>query len=386
MNNPGYMSDAMARVSRNPRKAKDPSKVGTDLAFYKFVIQSLPVAVVTVNSELQITDFNPWAEKLTGYSAKEVLGRYCGDILQGGMCHMECPLRTVIDRLDPTVDIETTIKNKMGETIPVRMSTAALLDEKDRLIGGLEAFRDISQLKALEREKANLMSMFAHDMKSPLIAIQGFVLRLLAHTTDMAGEKREKYLEIIKREAGKLDHLINDFLEFSRLQTGKLNLNLSVTSLDQELLELFETYHPRASQSGIELRLENSEALPLIEADAARLRRVLTNLLDNALKFTLGEGKVTILTQQTDHDIRIKIIDEGRGIDAEDLHTVFEPFQRGRRAEDTGGIGLGLAVVKAIVEAHGGRVVLESELGKGSVFTVILPKPGTQDGEENAEL
>jgi PAS domain S-box-containing protein len=380
------MGEAMIRVNRNPGEIKDHSKVGTDLAFYKFVIQSLPVAVVTVNSELQITDFNPWAEKLTGYSAKEVLGRYCGDILQGGMCHMECPLRTVIDRLDPTVDIETTIKNKMGETIPVRMSTAALLDEKDSLIGGLEAFRDISQLKALEREKANLMSMFAHDMKSPLIAIQGFVLRLLAHTTDMAGEKREKYLEIIKREAGKLDHLINDFLEFSRLQTGKLNLNLSVTSLDQELLELFETYHPRASQSGIELRLENSEALPLIEADAARLRRVLTNLLDNALKFTLGEGKVTILTQQTDHDIRIKIIDEGRGIDAEDLHTVFEPFQRGRRAEDTGGIGLGLAVVKAIVEAHGGRVVLESELGKGSVFTVILPKTGTEDGEENAEL
>jgi two-component system phosphate regulon sensor histidine kinase PhoR len=373
------MGEAMTRVYRNPGKVKDHSQVGTDLAFYKFVIQSLPVAVVTVNSELQITDFNPWAEKLTGYSAKEVLGRYCGDILQGGMCHVECPLRTVIDRLDPTVDIETTIQNKLGETIPVRMSTAALLDEEDSLIGGLEAFHDISQLKALEREKANLMSMFAHDMKSPLIAIQGFVLRLLAHTTDMAEEKREKYLEIIKREAGKLDHLISDFLEFSRLQTGKLNLNLSATSLDQELLELFEAYHPRASQSGIELKLVNSEGLPLIEVDAARFRRVLTNLLDNAFKFTIGEGTVTILTEQTNHDVSIKIIDEGRGIDAEDLHSVFEPFHRGRYAEDTGGIGLGLAVVKAIVEAHGGRVLLESKLGKGSVFTVVLPKTATED-------
>jgi len=373
------MGEAMTRVYRNPGKVKDHSQVGTDLAFYKFVIQSLPVAVVTVNSELQITDFNPWAEKLTGYSAKEVLGRYCGDILQGGMCHVECPLRTVIDRLDPTVDIETTIQNKLGETIPVRMSTAALLDEEDSLIGGLEAFHDISQLKALEREKANLMSMFAHDMKSPLIAIQGFVLRLLAHTTDMAEEKREKYLEIIKREAGKLDHLISDFLEFSRLQTGKLNLNLSATSLDQELLELFEAYHPRASQSGIELKLLNSEGLPLIEVDAARLRRVLTNLLDNAFKFTMGEGTVTILTEQTNHDVSIKVIDEGRGIDAEDLHSVFEPFHRGKYAEDTGGIGLGLAVVKAIVEAHGGRVLLESELGKGSVFTVVLPKTATED-------
>jgi signal transduction histidine kinase len=221
--------------------------------------------------------------------------------------------------------------------------------------------------------------MFAHDMKSPLIAIQGFVLRLLAHTTDMVQEKREKYLEIIKREAGRLDHLINDFLEFSRLQTGKLNLNLSTTSLDEELLELFEAYHPRALQSGIKLKLENREGLPLIEADAARLRRVLTNLLDNAFKFTVGEGTVTILTEQTSHDVSIKVIDEGRGIDAEDLDSVFEPFHRGKYAEDTGGIGLGLAVVKAIVEAHGGQVLLESELGKGSVFTVILPKPGTED-------
>jgi len=373
------MSEAMAKGYGTPIKVGDPSKVRQDLAFYKFVIQSLPVAVVTVNSELEITGFNPWAEKLTGYSAKEALDRYCGDILQGGMCHMECPLRTVIDRLNPTVHIETTIQNKMGETIPVRMSTAALLDEDDRLMGGLEAFHDISQLKDLEREKANLMSMFAHDMKSPLIAIQGFVLRLLAHATDMAEEKREKYLEIIKSEAGKLDHLINDFLEFSRLQAGKLNLNLSTTSLDQELLELFDAYHPRALQSGIELKLEKSEALPLIEADAARLRRVLTNLLDNAMKFTVGEGKVTILTQQTKHDISIKVIDEGRGIHAEDLHAVFEPFQRGRSAEDTGGIGLGLSVVKKIVEAHGGRVLVQSELGKGSVFTVILPKTTNEE-------
>jgi two-component system phosphate regulon sensor histidine kinase PhoR len=262
----------------------------------------------------------------------------------------------------------------MGETIPVSMSTAALLDEEARLIGGLEAFQDISQLKALEREKTNLMSMFAHDMKSPLIAIQGFVLRLLAHITDMAVEKRDNYLEIIRREAGKLEFLINDFIDFTRLQTGRLDLNLDATSLDQELKELFEAYQPRASKSGIELKLENRESLPLIEADASRLRRVFTNLLDNALKFTEGKGTVTILTQQTDYDVSVKVIDEGIGIDSRELLSVFEPFQRGKDAEKTEGFGLGLAGVKTIVEAHGGRVLVESELGRGSVFTVILPK------------
>ena len=352
----------------------------SDLTFYKFVIDSLPAAVVTVDSELKITGFNPWAEGLTGYSTKEVLGRYCGDILQGGMCHIECPLRTVLNRQDPIVRIETTIQNKLGETIPVRMSTAALLDETGLLIGGLEAFQDISQLKALEREKADLISMFAHDMKSPLIAIQGFVLRLLAHTAGIPEEKRDDYLQIIKKEAGKLEFLINDFLEFSRLQTGKLNLDLSAISLDQELLELFEIYRPRASQSGVELKLENKESLPIIEADATHLRRVFANLLDNALKFTDGKGTVTISTQQTDYDVRVRIIDEGIGIDVRDLHYIFDPFQRGKDTEDTEGFGLGLAGVKTIVEGHGGRVIVESEVGKGSVFTVVLPKTRTEEG------
>jgi len=364
----------MTRSYRTPGNVGDHSKVGQDLAFSKFVIQSLPVAVVTVNSQLEITAFNPWAERLTGYAAEEVLGRYCGDILQGGMCHIECPLRTVLDRQDPIVRIETTIQSRSGHSIPVRMSTAALLDEKGRLIGGLEAFQDISQLKALEREKADLISMFAHDMKSPLIVIQGFVLRLLAHITIMPEEKRDSYLEIIRKEAGKLEFLINDFLEFSRLQTGKLSLNLSATSLDQVLLELFEAYQPRASQAGIELKLENREILPAIEADAVHLRRVFTNLLDNALKFTDGKGTVIISTQQTDYDVRVRIIDEGIGIDARDLLYIFDPFQRGRAAQKKEGFGLGLAGVKTIVEAHGGRVLVESELGKGSVFTVILPK------------
>jgi len=345
-----------------------------DLTFYKFVIQSLPVAVVTVDSDLKVTGFNPWAEGLTGYSAEEALGRYCGKILQGGMCHSECPLRQVLKNQHRIVQIETTVRSKWGETIPVRMNTAALLDADGKLIGGLEAFQDISRLKALEREKANLISMFAHDMKSPLVAIQGFAGRLLARTSDWGEEKRDKYLEIIREEAGKLEFLVDDFLELSRLQTGKLKLNFSATSLDKQLLELFEAYQPRAAQTGIELRLEKKEALPVIEADADRLRRVFTNLLDNALKFAKERGTVTIATEQTDRDVTIKIIDEGIGIDERELLYVFDPFHRGRDVDDREGFGLGLAAVKTIVEGHKGRVIVESELGKGSAFTVILPK------------
>ncbi len=137
---------------------------------------------------------------------------------------------------------------------------------------------------------------------------------------------------------------------------------------------LFDAYQVKAKQAGVNLELENEEELPIIEADANRLRRVFTNLLDNALKFSKNDGTVTILTDQTEKDIVVKVKDEGIGIDPQDLPFIFESFNRGKGAEKKKGFGLGLATVKAIVEAHGGQVLVKSELGKESIFKVILPK------------
>jgi len=345
-----------------------------DLSFYRFIIDSLPVAVVTVSSELKITSFNPWAEELTKYSIEEAMGHYCGEILQGGMCNIHCPLRTVINRQNPIVRIETAIINKQGQPIPVRMNTAALLDDDGKLIGGVEAFQDISRLKALEREKDNFVSMIAHDMKSSITVIGGFVLRLLTKSGHIDEEKQKKYLAIVNKESRKLESMVSDFLEFSRLKTGRLKLDFGPTSLDKELMELVDAYQLRASQSGIRLELNNEEPLPVISADSRQLRRVFTNLLDNALKFSKNEGKITIATQETDHEIIIKFMDQGTGIDPVDLPYIFDPFHRGQVGGKIQGFGLGLAAVKAIVEAHGGRVHVESELGKGSIFSVVLPK------------
>jgi len=365
----------MARKIENGRqRIEEVDPNGHDLDFYKFVIKSLPMAVATVNSEFKITGFNPWAEQLTGYSQKEAMGHYCGEILQGGMCKINCPLRAVIHKRQTVVRVDTTITDRSGKTIPVTMNTAGLFDDEGRLLGGLEAFQDISRLKALEREKANLISMFAHDIKSSLTIIGGFVLRLLKKRTGLDEEKQLKYLNIMKNETGKLSFLVNDFLEFSRLQTGRLKLEFSATSIDKELMELFDAYQMKAKQAGINLKLENEAELPIIEADANRLRRVFTNLLDNALKFSKSESTITISTDQTEIDIVIKVKDEGVGIDPDDLPHIFETFNRGKSAQTKEGFGLGLATVKAIVEAHGGQVVVKSELGKGSVFKMILPK------------
>ncbi len=361
-------------VDKDSDAVKKKGKYSPDLTFYRFIIDSIPSAVLTVNADLKITGFNPWAEKITGYSKKEALGQYCGEILQGGMCLAHCPLRTVLKGHRPVSLVETTIVNKWGETVPVRMNTAGLFDDNDHLIGGVESFQDISRLKSLEREKDNLISMFAHDMKSSLTIIGGFVLRLLKKARQIDEEKQKKYLGIIKNESGRLESLINEFLEFSRLQTGRLKLNFSTTSLDKDLIELSDSYQVKASQSGLKLKLKNEEELSIIEADATQLRRVFTNLLDNAVKFSKEKGTITITTQETAEDVIVKVKDEGIGIERNELPYIFDSFHRGKGAEKKEGFGLGLAAVKAIVEGHGGRVIVKSELGKGSVFTVVLPK------------
>jgi len=357
-----------------------------NIPFYNFIIDSVPVGVLTVNPQMIITSFNPWAETLTGYTEKEALGHYCGEIMQGGMCKLHCPLKKAIYRRQPVLQTETTIKNKAGETIPVRMHTAALLDKEGGLIGAVEAFQDISSLKAMEREKDNIISMFAHDMKSSLSIIGGFALRLRKLGTGLNEEKQDEYTGIIQMEVQRLDSLITDFLEFARLQTGKLKLNFRDASLDKELADLFEAYQSRSMLSGVKLELKNEKTLPSIKVDPDRMRRVFTNLLDNAFKFSTKGGTITITTQETAKEILISIGDEGRGIDPNDLPFIFDIFHRGKNADEKTGQGIGLATVKAIVEGHGGKVTVKSQPGKGSTFTVILPKFKRLKKDEELEM
>ena len=342
--------------------------------FYKFIIENIPVAIVTVNADFRITGFNPWAETVTGYSEKEALGRSCSKVLKGTNCRFNCPLKGALKHEKSFSQIETTFHDKQGKSIPVRVNTAALFDDEGYLIGGVEAFHDISRLKAMEREKDNLISMFAHDMKSSISIIGGFALRLLKKADHIDEVKRKKYLEVIKKESGNLDFMVEDFLEFARLETGKLKLDFAPLCLDKELMELYDTYQVKAKETNMILKFQTDEALPVIEADARRLRRVFTNLLDNAFKFSRSGAEITLTARETGDQVIVKIQDQGSGIDSRDIPYIFDAFHRGRGTRKEEGSGVGLAAVKAIIQGHGGHIDVESEIGNGSLFTVILPK------------
>jgi signal transduction histidine kinase len=177
--------------------------------------------------------------------------------------------------------------------------------------------------------------------------------------------------------------LVNDFLDFSRLETGYLKLNFGPTDLHKELVDLIEVMQPRFAGADMTLALRPDDKLPVIQADAPRLRRVFTNLLENALKYSSGQTTVTVEAYETEQDIQVSITDQGMGIAAEELPKVFDVFYRSRTQEKREGHGLGLAGVEAIVKGHGGRVMVSSQLGEGSTFTVALPKRHTsQDSSE----
>jgi PAS domain S-box-containing protein len=355
---------------------KDPElvKKNQDPYFHQFVIDSLPLGIFTVDSELRITDFNPKAVEITGYAKREVLGHCCKKILQSELCRSNCPLKKVINHHNPVVCKETVISTREGKLVPVRISASGLFNGEGHLIGGVETFQDISRLKTLERERANLTSMIAHDMKSPLISIQGFVLRLLKKLGAIDKEEQKHYLNIIKNETVKLEGLINDFLEFSRFQSGRLKLNIYTLSLDKELLALYESYQPQSHNSGIKLEFHNNEQMLLIEADARQLRRVFTNLLDNAFKFSCEGSTITIKAANHDHNIIVEVIDQGIGIDPDDLPYIFDAFHRGKGTGERQGFGIGLAAAKAIVQAHRGKIQVKSEPGKGTAFKIVLPQ------------
>jgi signal transduction histidine kinase len=144
---------------------------------------------------------------------------------------------------------------------------------------------------------------------------------------------------------------------------------------------LCEAYQPKVSSAGLTLRLENENVLPPINGDPKQLRRVFTNLLDNAVKFSPRGGSLIVSTTTDASEIRVSVKDQGMGIAADELPFIFDAFHRGKAGEKVTGFGLGLAAVKAIVEAHGGRVLVKSEMGKGSTFTVILPISSPQNAD-----
>jgi two-component system, OmpR family, phosphate regulon sensor histidine kinase PhoR len=228
---------------------------------------------------------------------------------------------------------------------------------------------DITELRRLERVRRDFVANVSHEFKTPLTAIQGFAETLLGGALDDK-PNRKRFVEIIREHAWRLARLTDDLLKLSRIEAGRLELELRPVRVQALVNGCLETARFKAETKGLRINVELPEGLPPVRADGAQLGEVLQNLLDNALQYTPRGGQIDVSARANGSSVTFTVADTGIGIPESDLERIFERFYRvdAARSREAGGTGLGLAIARHIVDAHGGRIWVESAVGQGSRF------------------
>ena len=336
------------------------------------VLNHVVDGIVTIDERGIIESFNPAAERVFGYTAAEVIGQNVKMLMAEPDDHehdgyIRRYLRTGTAKIIG-VGREVTGRRKDGSTFPLELAVSEVRLGNRRIFTGVA--RDITQRKEVERLKDELVAIVSHELRTPLTGLRGFAELML--TRDYTREQQRKFLTIIHREAIHLTDLINDFLDLQRMESGRQVYalqKLEIAPLLHETVALF------SGGGGHSWRLEVPDTLPAVRADGDRLRQVLSNLLSNAVKFSPRGGGITVGARLQAADLVVWVADQGIGIPPDALPKLFSKFFRvdNRETRGIGGTGLGLALVKEIIEAHGGRVWVESKPDVGSTFFFTLP-------------
>ncbi len=240
--------------------------------------------------------------------------------------------------------------------------------------GAVVVLHDITELRRLERVRRDFVANVSHEFRTPLTAIQGFSETLLAGAIDDP-QNRTRFLEIILEHSRRLARLTEDLLVLSKMDAERLELEIRRLSVSQLIESCLETAQHRAAEKELHVSVNMPQDLPDIAGDRRRLAEVLQNLLDNAIQYTLPGGKIIVSADAREEEIVLTVSDTGIGIPKADQSRIFERFYRvdAARSREAGGTGLGLAIAKHLVEVHGGRLWVESEVGRGSLFHFSVP-------------
>jgi two-component system phosphate regulon sensor histidine kinase PhoR len=240
--------------------------------------------------------------------------------------------------------------------------------------GAVLVLHDITELRRLERVRRDFVANVSHEFKTPLTAIQGFAETLLSGALEDKANRR-RFVEIIREHARRLARLTDDLLKLSRIEAGRLELEINPIRVETLVNGCIETTRLKAQAKRIEVRVELDKGAPALRGDGAQLGEVLQNLLDNAVQYTPEGGQIEIKSHSNGNNVTLSVIDTGIGIPESDLERIFERFYRvdAARSREAGGTGLGLSIARHIVEAHGGRIWVESAVGQGSRFHFSIP-------------
>lgn len=346
------------------------------------VMRSMVDGLILLDRRGQVNYANPRAEVMLGLPASEALGKSPAGLdrlLTGRIVDPAEPFSRLAAAATDNGDVpavEFTLQRPPGEAGGPRILQARLfiIHESGGLqLGHALLLRDVTREKELDRMKSQLLSTVSHELRTPLASIKGFATTLLRQDVDWDEDTRREFLAIIDEESDRLGELISNLLDMARIEAGTLRVEPEPIGLVPIIQDTVETFRLITHRHRFEVHLP--DYLPWVKADPRRVRQVLRNLLENAVKYSPGGGLITVSVSLLLAEMQITVSDQGIGIEADNIERVFDRFYQVDSASTrkVGGSGLGLSICKAIVEAHGGRIWARSEVGVGSSFYFTLP-------------
>lgn len=326
------------------------------------VIQSVQDGLIVESLDGQILYMNRTAERLLGCRGSDIIGQGVGVL---ATCTSGEVRDFLLGKMDGPIDV---IMQMDGHRRDVRLLAVPVREEDGSVVGKVKVLRDVTRERELDRAKSALLSAVSHELRTPLAGIKGYVSSLLAEDVEWDDETRREFLRIISQEADRLHRLVSNLLDMSRLEAGTLTIRRDVYHLSDLLARVLRVMDHGEHPLAVDIPSE----LPPVYVDAARIEVVLRNLLENALKYTPPGRPVRVRAYVSGEEMVVRVEDRGPGIPPEHRTRIFDRFYRmpGVRA---GGAGLGLAICKGFVEAHGGRIWVEDNPEGGAAFVFTLP-------------
>jgi PAS domain S-box-containing protein len=341
------------------------------------VLQSIADGVIVNDTHDNVIALNSAAEEILSQGQETVLGQSVwqlfdvfepngrGDALAALTQITSAPLSWVGRVVETTLQLSDKI---------ISANMTPVVGANQQPLGAVTALRDITHEVEADRSKSEFVSTVSHELRTPLTSIKGYSDLLFAGAVGPINDQQKHFLDIIRNNADRLTALINDLLDISRIESGRIKLDVEPQQLGDIVHEVTDSLRDEILDKGLDFELDVCEDLPQVMGDRTRLVQIVTNLVNNAYKYT-DEGSIRVALSQLDGAIRLDVVDSGIGISTEDQSKIFERFYRADTPvmEGRGGTGLGLAITKELVELHGGRMWVTSEVGTGSTFTVVLP-------------
>jgi len=351
------------------------------------IVSSSEDAIVSKDLNGIIQSWNRSAERMFGYTADEVIGKSITIIIPEDRLSEEDLVLSNIRAGRAIEHFETVRRRKDGSLVDISLTVSPIFRPDGTVSGASKIARDISEQKRLQRAadeasrmKDDFLALLSHELRTPLNTVIGYTRML--RRGDLAPELRDRALDAMERNSEALTQLVNDVLDTSRIVTGKMRLVVAPVQLPPILADAIETVRAAAASKGVRLDVNVAGELEVV-GDRDRLRQVFWNLLSNAVKFTAPGGRVGVVAAAARGSVRISVSDTGIGIEPKHLPYVFQRFWQADNgtSREYGGLGLGLALARHIVEMHGGTIDATSEgRGRGSTFRVTLPRSGTSVG------